>query len=221
MKLEIPGYKPQEIYNHFMQLITDEYQKLKKEYGEFPIIYGADEIYRMETQWQMTRMFPEMQKTENFINEYMKCYNSRSFMHTQLISMVNNPMGKMVIQYIWVGHAQIVDRIFSGLNHLDIVEDFFKVSLRHEYGHCLHNKKIFEMAGYDVDKASHIIHTMVNDRDNGMMKLHDKYTSAGKKPDEEYYKIYHSLPMEKDANELMGLTYRDHWRCLELLDFYE
>lgn len=221
MKIEIPDYKPKTIYKYFMGVIGDEYEKLKKKYGTIPIIYGADEIYRLSTQWQLVKMFPEMHETDRFVSEYLKLYNPNSFMHTQLIGCVNNELGKDVIQYIWAGHAQLVDRLFSGLNHLDVLEDFVRVSLRHEYGHCLHNRKIFESTGFDVDKTSKIIHVMAADRENGMKKLTESYTAVGKIPDENYYKVYHSLPMEKEADEIMGLTFEDHWRSLQILDDFD
>ena len=221
MKLEIPNYKPEEIYKHFMNVLTDEYEKLKKKYGVFPIIYGADEVYRLTTHWELSKMFPETHDTETFISGYTKGYNPRTFMATNLIAMVNNPLGRMVIQYIWVGHVQIVDRLFSGLNHLDVAEEFFRISLRHEYGHCLHNNKIFESTGYDPDKASQVVRVMMEDHNKGLEKLHNNWTAVGKHPDEEYYKLYHALPMEKEANELVGLTYRDHWNCLEILDSFD
>ena len=218
MKINIPDYKPKAIYEYFMGIIGDEYDKLKKKHGEIPIIYGADEIYRLSTQWQLVKMFPEMHDTEKFVGEYLRLYNPNSFMHTQLISTVNNEFGKGVIQYIWAGHAQLVDRIFTGLNHLDVLEEFTRISLQHEYGHCIHNQKLFEMAGFDVDKTSKTIHLMADDRDKGIKKLHESYTAKGKIPDENYYKIYHSLPMEKEADEIMGLTFEDHWKCLQILD---
>ena len=91
----------------------------------------------------------------------------------------------------------------------DILIDYLKHSLRHEVGHVLVNIKIFKE--HELKEAGEIFKNDVSEQE----RLWKKYTkehdfdTLDEDGMREYYTYYHNLPMEKKANEAVGIDIAD------------
>lgn len=91
----------------------------------------------------------------------------------------------------------------------DILIDYLKHSLRHEVGHVLANIKIFKE--HKVKEANEIIKNDAAEEERlwkEYIKEHD-FDTLDEDGMREYYTYYHNLPMEKKANEAVGINIAD------------
>lgn len=219
-KIYIPDFKPDKLYQHFVDVCSNEYKRLCDKHKTNIIAFiDCRETDRLDVFWKSVQIHPDMQKTAVFVPNYISQFVGDIFMSTQLTAFVNTPACRGVMQYMWIGREALTERLFISLNHLDVFEEFCKISMQHEFGHCLYNEHVFAKVNYDQYKAAQFVDMMVKDRLKGVEKLLTDY--QGKPRDEEFYKRYHDLPLEKEANEIVGLTYLDHWKCLQVLEDHE
>ena len=91
----------------------------------------------------------------------------------------------------------------------DILIDYLKHCLRHEVGHVLTNIKIFKE--HKANEAAEIFKNDVAEEERlweEYTKEHD-FDTLDEDGMREYYTYYHNLPMEKKANEAVGINIAD------------
>lgn len=91
----------------------------------------------------------------------------------------------------------------------DTTLEYLKHCLRHEVGHLLSNLKLFKE--HDLNEASKIFMNEVEETErlwNEYIKEHD-FDTLDENGMREYYTYYHNLPMEKKANEAVGIDIVD------------
>ena len=91
----------------------------------------------------------------------------------------------------------------------DTILEYLKHCLRHEVGHLLSNFKLFKE--HDLNEASKIFMNEVEETErlwNEYIKEHD-FDTLDENGMREYYTYYHNLPMEKKANEAVGIDIVD------------
>jgi len=91
----------------------------------------------------------------------------------------------------------------------DILIDYLKHCLRHEVGHVVANIKIFKE--HKVKEAGEIFNNDVKEQEKlweEYIKEHD-FDTLDEDGMREYYTYYHNLPMEKKANEAVGINIAD------------
>ena len=73
-------------------------------------------------------------------------------------------------------------------------------------GHLLVNRNI-AYENDDIFAAAKKITDIVKEQNNMWAQF---ISTNGSKHDDNFFRVYHELPMEKMANDMVGLTWKDH-----------
>lgn len=190
-------------YDEIQKMLYKEYNKLKKEFNvKYPFLI-VDKKAEFEINYKCLYSY-SVNTVEGLVDKYVSDNTlDGTLMYTKLFSVLET---NECIQGIFIPRYELLQFLFAHLKApRRLLEDYLKISLRHEFGHCLSNEQIFRDTGCfhgeiifhnDLDATQTLWEEYTKDKD---------YDSLSLEETAEYYRYYHNLPMEKKANDIVGI----------------
>lgn len=207
MNIDFNHYNPNALYTNARDMMLDYWKQLTEEFGykqvPFMLTEFTEELVIRHNILKMLGV-EEVNRTEWFIGDIIKVYQDPYvIMHTEFFGVCKN---KEPIQVCTMSNSRLVELIWYHLPNYDELMDFLKLSLRHEMGHLLVNRNI-AYENDDIFAAAKKITDIVKEQNNMWAQF---VSTNGSKHDDNFFRVYHELPMEKMANDMVGLTWKDH-----------
>ena len=191
--------KNMKYYNEIKLMLYNEYDKLKNEFNiNYPCLIASK-----KDEFEINYKNLYRYSTETAEELAVKYLSDNTLMYSKLFLVLKT---NECVQGIIIPEYALLQFLFANLKapkHL--VEDYLKISLRHEVGHCLSNEQIFRYSGYvnggiifhnDLNVSQTLWEEYTKDKD---------YDNLSLEKTAEYYRYYHNLPMEKKANDIVGI----------------
>ena len=201
-----------------MSALFDYWDELLKEFNlpekTYPFIIDRIDSFQEHYYEAFKEWYPAFEKTEEFLKSVGPAIKPSSTMTTSFMGLAKD--GK-VVQFVYCSLEIIMEKLIIGKNipaekgdYIELVIEHLKIALRHEMGHVLHNISLWKSADGDYKKFDDIICEEGKKYKEGYDNLIKEY--EGYYMDKMFYKKYHDLPGEAEANLEVGLTWEDHWK---------
>ena len=200
---------PKTVIRDMCDFICSEWDNLCKEFNIQVPIYINTGKQNLALMWD--RCYKNSTKkrgASEFLRDYCN-YPRDSSMYT--VYCGTTAEGD-VVQHVTIPCEILYLLIIEFMDRIDVLKEYFRVSLKHEMGHCKANIELC-VNSYDVYCKEY-------DQTREML---EKWIQEHPEPysEEEYEYFYYSTPQEKRANDAVGLTVDELLTASKLLSLDE
>lgn len=213
MQLHIDDFNPRKMVDETVGILYDEFEKLRDEFPEirkakYPFLV-VSHLKWINITWDIMNNDPATHKTEKFIEDIRLELDTDGVMSTSLFGVFENGF---VNQIPHMFLEDLISLLFINMGRHDKLITFLKIGLRHEVGHLLTHMNISSKHSNDVKAIVNELKTLAELTKQDISLLREDYRDRyNESVDETWFKRYYSAPLEKMANEAVGLTYKDHY----------
>lgn len=196
---------PRAVIRDMRDFIYSEWDKLCREFNIRVPIYINTGEQNLKLMWDLCyKNSTTKQGPSEFIRDYCD-YPKDSSIYTVFHGVTTEGD---VVQHVTVSCENLYLLIIEYMDRIDMLKEYFRVSLKHEMGHCKANIELY-VNSYDVYCKEY-------DQTREML---EKWIQEHPEPysEEEYEYFYYSTPQEKRANDAVGLTADELWAASKLL----